>query len=97
MKIIHLINDLYQVIDDNGNVKFQGNKFLCDSYVKMNKKTDKNVQVVKISTTILDYFKIMMDFDNKSQEYRDVTENEFKEELTKALNCGVANKEIKWV
>jgi hypothetical protein len=40
---------------------------------------------------------MLMDFDNESQEYRDVTEKEFKEELTKALNCGIANKEIEWV
>jgi len=58
---------------------------------------DKNVQVVKINKSILNYFKMVMDFNNESEEYRNVTENEFKEELTKALNCGVANKEIEWV
>jgi hypothetical protein len=58
---------------------------------------DKNVQVVRMSKSILDYFRMIMDFDNESKEYRDVTEKEFKKELTKALNCGVANKEIKWV
>jgi hypothetical protein len=56
-----------------------------------------NVQVVKINKSILNYFKMMMDFQNESQEYRDITEKEFKEELTKALNCGVAKKEIEWV
>ncbi len=57
----------------------------------------KNAQIVKMNKSILDYFKMVMNFDNESQEYRDVTETEFKEELTKALNCGVANKEIEWV
>lgn len=56
-----------------------------------------NVQVVKINKSILNYFKMMMNFQNESQEYRDITEKEFKEELTKALNCGVAKKEIEWV
>ena len=37
-----------------------------------------------------------MDFDNECQEYRDITEKEFKDELTKALNCGVGKKEIIW-
>ena len=58
---------------------------------------NKNVQVVKMSKSILHYFKMVMDFDNESQEYRDATEKEFKEELTKALNCGVGNKEIQWI
>ena len=35
MKIIHLINDLYQVVDKKGNIKFQGNKYLCKSYLKI--------------------------------------------------------------
>ena len=56
-----------------------------------------NKQVVKMSKSILHYFKMVMDFDNESQEYRNVAEKEFKEELTKALNCGIANKEIEWV
>lgn len=57
----------------------------------------KNVQVVKMNKSILNYLKMVMDFDNESQEYRDVVEKEFKEELTKALNCGMVNKEIEWV
>lgn len=48
--------------------------------------------VVKINKSILNYFKMIMDFDNESQEYRDVTEQEFINELTKALNCGTAKK-----
>lgn len=34
MKIIHLINDLYQVIDKNGNIRFQGNKYFCKCFIK---------------------------------------------------------------
>jgi hypothetical protein len=42
----------------------------------------KNVQVVKVSKSILNYFKMVMDFDNESQEYRDVTEKEFMTEVS---------------
>ena len=47
--------------------------------------------------SILEYFRMVMDFDNQSKEYREVTEKEFIDELTKSLNCGVGNKEIVWV
>jgi len=57
----------------------------------------KNKQIVKMSTSIIDYFKMVMDFDNENEEYKAVAEKEFKKELTKALNCEVANKEIIWV
>lgn len=57
----------------------------------------KNVQIVKMNKSILNYYKMVMDFDNENQEYRKVAEQEFIEELTKSLNCGVANKKIKWV
>tara|TARA_R110000796_G_scaffold248124_2_gene374562 strand:- start:15351 stop:15548 length:198 start_codon:yes stop_codon:yes gene_type:complete len=56
----------------------------------------KPTQIVKMHTSILDYFKMVMDFDNESQEYREVAEREFKEKLTEALNCGPATKEIIW-
>jgi hypothetical protein len=55
------------------------------------------IQVVKINVSVLNYFKMMMDFDNESEQYKNVTEQEFKDELTKALNCGRATKEIVWV
>ena len=45
-------------------------------------------QIVKMDKSILDYFKTVMDFDNESEEYREVAEKEFIEELTKSLNCG---------
>ena len=57
---------------------------------------DNDIQVVRMNKSILNYFKTVMDFDNESQEYRDIVEREFKDELTKALNCGVGKKEIIW-
>ena len=57
----------------------------------------KHVQIVKMDKSILEYFRMVMDFDNHSKEYREVTEKEFIDELTKSLNCGVGNKEIVWV
>ena len=57
----------------------------------------KQIQIVKMDTSILDYYKMVMDFDNESQQYREVAEREFKEKLTEALNCGPATKEIVWV
>ena len=58
---------------------------------------NRHVQIVEMSTSLIDYFKMVMDFDNESQEYREITEKEFKEEIEKSLNCGVANKKIRWV
>ena len=57
----------------------------------------KHTQIVKMDKLILEYFRMVMDFDNQSKEYREVTEKEFINELTKSLNCGVGNKEIVWV
>jgi len=57
----------------------------------------KNVQIVKMSKSILHYFRMMMNFDNESKTYREVTEQEFIRELTKSLNNGVSKKEIEWV
>lgn len=57
----------------------------------------KNIQIVEMDKSILDYFKMIMGFGNESEEYRKVTEKEFIDELTKSLNCGVATKEIVWV
>jgi len=58
---------------------------------------NKNIQIVKMDKSIINYFKMIMDFDNESEEYRKITEKEFIDELTKSLNCGVATKEIVWV
>lgn len=57
----------------------------------------KNIQVVKMDKSILDFFKMIMNFDNESEEYRKITEKEFIENLTKSLNCGGGKKEIEWV
>jgi len=57
----------------------------------------KHTQIVKMDKSILEYFRMVMDFDNQSKEYREVTEKEFIDKLTKSLNCGVGNKEIVWV
>jgi hypothetical protein len=58
---------------------------------------EKHTQIVKMDKSILEYFRMVMDFDNQSKEYGEVTEKEFINELTKSLNCGVGNKEIVWV
>ena len=56
-----------------------------------------HVQVVKMNKSILNYFKMVMDFDNESEDYIKVTEKKFIQELTKSLNCGIAKKEIVWM
>ena len=60
---------------------------------------EKNIQIVKMDKSILEYFRMVMDFDNQSKEYREVTEKEFINQLTKSLNCSMnsGKKEIKWV
>ena len=55
------------------------------------------IQVVTMNKSILNYFRMAMNFDNESEEYRKITEKEFIEELTNSLNCGLATKEIVWV
>jgi hypothetical protein len=55
------------------------------------------IQVIKIDEGILKYFEMVMNFQNESEEYRKVTIEEFKEELQKSLNRGVAKKEIQWI
>jgi hypothetical protein len=40
---------------------------------------------------------MVMNFDNEGDQYREVMEKEFIDELTKALNCSGGKKEIKWV
>jgi hypothetical protein len=60
---------------------------------------EKNIQIVKMDKSILEYFRMVMNFDNESKEYREVTEKEFINELTKSLNSSVnsGKKKIKWV
>jgi hypothetical protein len=57
----------------------------------------KHVQIVKMDKSILEYFRMVMDFDNQGKEYREVTEKEFISELTRSLNCDLNYKEIMWV
>ena len=66
-------------------------------FVETIRDMKKHTQIVKMNKSILEYFRMVMDFDNQSKEYREVTEKEFIDELTKSLNCGVGNKEIVWV
>ena len=35
------------------------------------------IQVVTMNKSILNYFKMVMNFDNESEEYRKITEKEF--------------------
>ena len=58
---------------------------------------EKNIQIVKMDKSILEYFRMVMNFDNESKEYREVTEKEFISELTRSLNCDLNYKEIMWV
>jgi hypothetical protein len=60
---------------------------------------EKNIQIVKMDKSIIEYFRMVMNFDNESKEYREVTEKEFINQLTKSLNCSVnsGKKKIKWV
>lgn len=56
-----------------------------------------HTQIVKMDKSILEYFRMIMNLDNESKKYREVTEKEFIDELTKSLNCGVGHKKIVWV
>ena len=40
---------------------------------------------------------MMANFSGESEEYKSITRKEFEQELTKALNNRVGNKEIVWV
>ena len=58
----------------------------------------KKTQIVPISDSLLDYFRMEMDLDNQGDKYRKVKIAEFKIELTEALNNGIGYpKEIRWV
>ena len=56
----------------------------------------KNVQIVKMDKSILDFYYMMEDLDNEPE--RDVFMNEFIEELEKSINIvGKGNKKIKFI
>lgn len=55
------------------------------------------IQIVKIDYSIIEYFAMINDFDNESEDYKIATIEEFKTHMTKALNTGPETKEIVWV
>ena len=58
----------------------------------------KNIQIVRINKSILDYYKMVMDFDNESEDFRKASLKEFKDKLEEALNIPPhTNKKIEWV
>ena len=57
---------------------------------------NRHIQIVRMDTSILDYFKMEMNLDNESKEYQNIKIDEFKEKLTESLNCSLARKEIAW-
>ena len=54
-------------------------------------------QIVKINESLLYYFEMVLDCDNQGEDFRELARDEFKMEIEKALNSGVAKKEIKWI
>jgi len=50
-----------------------------------------NGETITVDYSVMNYFKMMNDFDNNGPQYAEVTEKEFKEELEKALG-----KKIRW-
>lgn len=64
----------------------------------------KATQIIKVNKSLIDYFRMMDDWDNEPQQYREVTEREFKEKVLEALSKGTGmnggdrnNIEIKWI
>jgi len=57
----------------------------------------RKIKVVKVKKSILEYFRMINNLDNESKETAEVTEKEFKDELTRALNCSSAPAEIIWI
>lgn len=50
-------------------------------------------KTIKIDKSLLEYFKMMMDFDNEGEDYRKVTEKEFIEKLKESIEKH--NKDLK--
>ena len=50
-----------------------------------------NGETITVDYSVMNYFKMINDFDNQGKQYAEVTEKEFKEELGKALGG-----KIKW-
>ena len=50
-----------------------------------------NGETITVDYSVMNYFKMINDFDNQGKQYAEVTEKEFKEELEKSLG-----KKIRW-
>lgn len=64
----------------------------------------KATQIIKVNKSLIDYFKMMNNWDNESSQYREITEREFKKKVKEALSKGTGmnggdkdNIKIKWV
>jgi len=60
MKKQHLINDTYQVVDNDDNVLFQGSELECNEYI-MNKGMDNILNHITNNPELLDVFKRLAD------------------------------------
>ena len=60
MKKEHLINNTYQVVDNDDNVLFQGSELECNEYI-MNKGMDNILNHITNNPELLDVFKRLAD------------------------------------
>ena len=60
MKKQHLINDTYQVVDNDNNVLFQGPELECNEYI-MNKGMENILNLITNNPELLDVFKRLAD------------------------------------
>jgi len=56
-----------------------------------------NIQIVKVSESLLDYFVQEAELEKMDFKTRVNKLSEFKRELEKALNTGAATKQVEWV
>jgi len=52
---------------------------------------------IKVNKSIIEYFKMVMDFDNESKAFQKASEEDFICELEKSLNNDKTMKKILWV
>lgn len=57
----------------------------------------KNIKIVKMDKSVIDFLGMLLDFQNQGDQYREVTTEEIKREIEKSLNVGVGIKKVKWV
>jgi len=60
MKKQHLINNTYQVVDNNDNVLFQGSESECNEYI-MNQGMENLLNRINNNPELLDVFKRLAD------------------------------------